>query len=74
MNKDTIEGNWEQVKGKAKQQWGKLTDNDLTLLKGHRQEFLGKVQETYGKSKDDAERELSDFEKSCGINRTHKAA
>jgi len=63
MNKDTIEGNWEQFKGEAKRKWGKLTDNDLMLLKGDRQKFLGKVQEIYGKNRDEAEKELKEFEK-----------
>jgi len=69
MNKDTIEGNWEQFKGKAKQQWAKIGDTDFELLaKGKRQEFAGKIQEAYGKTKDAAEKELSDFEKSCGCS------
>jgi uncharacterized protein YjbJ (UPF0337 family) len=74
MNKDTIEGNWEEIKGKAKQKWGKLTDNDLMLLKGNRQEFLGRVQEAYGKSRSDSERDLQEFEKSCGCTISSKAA
>jgi len=74
MNKDTIEGNWEQFKGMAKQKWGKLTDNDLTLLKGKREEFLGKVQTAYGKSRDEAEKELKEFEQNCGCSSSDKAA
>lgn len=74
MNKDTVQGDWEQLKGKAKQQWGKLTDNDLMLLKGSRQEFIGKIQNAYGKSRDEAERELKAFEKNCGCSVSDKAA
>lgn len=69
MNKDTIQGNWEQFKGKAKQKWAKLGDTDLELLaKGKAQEFSGKIQEVYGKSKDEAEKEIRDFETSCGCS------
>jgi uncharacterized protein YjbJ (UPF0337 family) len=74
MNKDTMAGNWEQVKGEAKRKWAKFTDNDLLLLKGDRQKFLGKIQEAYGKSKDEAERELKAFEESCGCSSSDKAA
>lgn len=76
MNKDTIQGNWEQFKGKAKQKWAKLGDTDLSLLaEGKAQEFAGKIQEVYGKSKDEAENEIRDFEKSCGCSSSsHRAA
>lgn len=75
MNKDTIQGNWEQFKGKAKQKWAMLGDNDLQLLaKGKVQEFSGKVQEAYGKSKEEAEREIKEFEKSTGYSSTDKVA
>jgi uncharacterized protein YjbJ (UPF0337 family) len=67
MNKDTIQGKWEQVKGKAKQQWAMLGDDDLMLLaKGKIQEFSGKFRETTGKSKDEADKQIREFEKSCG--------
>ena len=75
MNKDTIEGNWEQLKGKAKQKWAKLGDVDLGLLAaGKTQEFAGKIQEAYGKSREDAESDIKDFEKSCGCSSGDKAA
>ena len=45
MNWDRIEGNWKQFTGKAKQQWGKLTDDDLTVVEGRRVELVGKIQE-----------------------------
>ena len=66
MNKDQIEGNWEQFKGKIKQTWGKLTDDDVALIKGNSQEFFGKVQEKYGIAKEEAEKKLKEFETSCG--------
>jgi uncharacterized protein YjbJ (UPF0337 family) len=65
MNKDQIEGNWEQFKGKIKQTWGKMTDDDIALANGKRQEFLGKVQESYGIGAEEAEKQFSELEKSC---------
>ncbi len=75
MNKDTIQGNWEQVKGKAKQKWAMLGDDDFSLLaKGKVQEFSGKIQSAYGKSKDEAEKQIKEFEKDCGYVSSDKAA
>lgn len=62
MNWDQIEGNWKQVAGKVKQQWGKLTDDDIALINGRRDELAGRLQESYGITKDEAERQLSDWE------------
>ena len=56
MNWDRIEGNWKQVKGRAKAQWGKLTDDDLDVIEGRREQLVGKIQERYGVARDDAER------------------
>jgi uncharacterized protein YjbJ (UPF0337 family) len=64
MNWDQIKGNWKQYQGKAKQQWGKLTDDDLTRAEGHRDELVGRVQERYGLAKDDAERQVREWESS----------
>lgn len=75
MNKDTIQGNWEQFKGKAKQKWAKIGDTDLELLgKGKAQEFAGKIQEAYGHTKEKAESEIAEFEKSCGCSSSNRAA
>lgn len=75
MNKDTIQGNWEQFKGKAKQKWAKIGDNDLELLgKGKAQEFAGKLQEVYGHSKEAAEKEIREFESSCGCSSSDNKA
>lgn len=63
MNWDTVEGNWKQFTGKVKEKWGKLTDDDLTVINGKRDQLAGKVQEYYGISKDEAEEQLKDFEK-----------
>jgi uncharacterized protein YjbJ (UPF0337 family) len=62
MNWDRIEGNWKQIKGKVKEKWGKLTDDDLDTIAGKRDQLAGKIQETYGVGKDQAERELKDWE------------
>lgn len=61
MNKDIFQGNWEEVKGKMKQQWGKLTDDDLKQLEGSQQEIYGKLQKHYGYSKEEAEKAVKDF-------------
>jgi uncharacterized protein YjbJ (UPF0337 family) len=55
MNKDTIEGTWEQLKGKIQQQWGKFTKDNLDIVKGNSKILAGKIQERYGISKDEAE-------------------
>ncbi|MEJ4045955.1 CsbD family protein [Erwinia sp. SLM-02] len=62
MNNDEVSGNWKQFKGKVKEQWGKLTDDDLTVVEGKRDQLVGKIQERYGYQKDQAEKELSDWE------------
>ncbi|MBO3758721.1 CsbD family protein [Ciceribacter sp. L1K23] len=61
MNWDQIEGKWKQVKGEAKAQWGKLTDDDLDQINGNREKLAGKLQEQYGKDKETAEREIDDW-------------
>ena len=63
MNWDTMAGNWKQMKGKARQKWAKLTDDDLTYIDGKREQLLGRIQERYGIQKDIAERELKDWER-----------
>jgi len=56
MNWDRIEGNWKQIKGEARRQWGKLTDDDFDIAAGNRQKLAGRIQERYGMAKDEAER------------------
>lgn len=63
MNRNIIEGNWKQLKGKVKQNWGKLTDDQLDIIAGKRDELAGKIQEAYGCSQDDAEQQISKWEK-----------
>ena len=63
MNKDEAGGNWKQLKGKVKEQWGKLTDDDMTIIEGKRDQLVGKIQERYGYQKDQAEKEVDSWEK-----------
>lgn len=61
MNKDIFKGQWEEVKGKLRQVWGKLTDDDLQELKGNQEEIFGKLQKHYGYTKEEAKKEVEDF-------------
>lgn len=61
MNWDQIAGDWKQLKGKVKEKWGKLTDDDLTTIAGKREHLAGVLQERYGYAKDQAEKELNEF-------------
>ena len=63
MNWDRISGNWKQFKGNLRTQWGKLTDDDLEQAKGHRDSLVGRIQERYGINKDEAERQVADWER-----------
>ena len=63
MNNDRIEGNWKQLKGKVKEQWGKLTDSDLDVIAGKRDQLVGRIQERMGITKDVAEQQIKDWEK-----------
>jgi uncharacterized protein YjbJ (UPF0337 family) len=61
VNWDRIEGNWKQLRGKAQVKWGKITDNQFELIAGKREELIGRVQESYGIAKDEAERQVDLF-------------
>ncbi|MBS0422046.1 MAG: CsbD family protein [Proteobacteria bacterium] len=61
MNNDRMAGNWHQIKGKVKEQWGKLTDDDLQQLEGKSEQLAGKLQERYGLGRDEAERQAKEF-------------
>jgi uncharacterized protein YjbJ (UPF0337 family) len=63
MNWDRAQGNWKQFKGKVKEQWGRLTDDALDVIAGKRDQLAGKLQEQYGITKDEAERQIVDFER-----------
>lgn len=62
MNWDRIEGNWKQVTGRAKAQWGKLTNDELDVIAGRREQLAGKIQERYGVAKEEAEKQISTWE------------
>lgn len=62
MNHDRIEGKWKKVKGKLKEKWGKLTDDDLDVIAGRRDQLLGRIQERHGIAKDEADRQVNDWE------------
>jgi uncharacterized protein YjbJ (UPF0337 family) len=61
MNWDQVEGKWNEYKGKVKEKWGKLTDNDLDVISGRRQQLVGKIQERYGSAKEVAEKQADEF-------------
>ena len=61
MHAEQLKGKWKELTGEAKRHWGKLTDDDLTAAEGDRDKLAGKIQERYGKSKDEAEREVNDW-------------
>jgi len=62
MNWDRIEGNWKQFSGKAKESWGKLTDDDIAVVNGKRDQLVGLIQNRYGIAKDDADKQVKDWE------------
>ena len=82
MNWNQMEGQWKQWKGKAKQQWGKLTDDDLTMIAGKRDALIGKLQERYGYTQEDAQRHADEWFKTMhgepeyahsGASSTHRS-
>ncbi len=64
MNQDIIKGKWSQLQGKLKEKWGKLTDDDVNQLEGHRDYLVGKLQERYGIAKEKADVQVKEFERS----------
>ena len=60
---DRVQGNWNQFRGKAKEQWGKLTDDELDIVEGRRDILAGKIQKAYGVAKDEAERQVDAWER-----------
>ena len=63
MNWDTIEGNWKQLTGQVKAQWGKLTGDDLTQIAGRRDQLVGKIQERYGLALEEVEKQLAEWQR-----------
>ncbi len=63
MNEDRLKGSWKQIKGRLKERWGRLTDDDLDIIAGRRDQLLGRIQERHGIAKDEAERQVREFER-----------
>lgn len=63
MNTDQMEGKWKQMKGALKQKWGKLTDDDLKIIEGNRDQLVGKVQERYGVARDEAQKQVEEWKR-----------
>ena len=63
MNWDHVAGNWTEFRGKVRERWGKLTDDDLDVIEGKREQLLGILQQRYGTAKDELEREVKEFER-----------
>ncbi len=61
MNWDQIQGQWKQFKGEAQRHWGKLTDDDLDVIAGKREDLIGKLQQRYGEGRDEIERQVEDW-------------
>ena len=61
MNRDTLEGKWTELKGRAREQWGKLTDDDLDQVRGKAEQLAGRIQERYGVAKDEASRQVDNW-------------
>lgn len=64
MNWDIVKGKWKEITGSAKSKWGELTDDDLTQIDGEREKLVGKVQERYGVSKEEADKQVKDWAES----------
>lgn len=61
MNWETVQGDWTRFRGKIKERWGRLTDDDLDVVQGRREQMVGLLQKRYGIAKEDAERQLEDY-------------
>lgn len=62
-NDDIIKGKWKQATGRIKEHWGKLTDDDMTAAEGHRDYLIGKIQERYGVAREEAAKQVREFER-----------
>ncbi|MBV9574170.1 MAG: CsbD family protein [Acidobacteriales bacterium] len=61
MNWDRVEGQWKQMKGSVKSRWGKLTDDDLNVISGKKDQLVGRIQERYGIAKDEADKQVNEW-------------
>lgn len=66
MNSETMKGNWNQFKGKLKEAWGDLTDDELKQVEGKRDQLVGLLQKKYGLAKEEVEQRISSYERECG--------
>jgi uncharacterized protein YjbJ (UPF0337 family) len=66
MNWDQLEGKWKQLKGSVKTRWGKLTDDDLDTISGHKDQLVGRIQERYGIRKEEAEQQVEHWNQTLG--------
>lgn len=65
MNEDQVKGKWAELKGKVKEKWGRLTDDDLTVIEGHHDQLVGKLRERYGIAREEAEKQYKEFLETC---------
>ena len=63
MNWDHVAGRWQQLRGKTREQWGKLTDDDIDVIAGQREQLVGLLQQRYGTTRDEVERQVEAFER-----------
>ena len=73
MDWNIIEGKWKELKGKAREEWGKLTDDDLEIMAGSKDKLAGRIQERYGIAKEDAERQVDDWATTVQLPETERA-
>ncbi|HLQ66386.1 MAG TPA: CsbD family protein [Candidatus Limnocylindrales bacterium] len=69
MNWDTIEGDWKQFRGRVREQWGRLTNDDVDVIAGRRDKLVGKLQEHYGVARDEAERQVREWTDMLEVSR-----
>lgn len=69
MNWDSVQGSWKELKGKVREKWGRLTDDEIDVIAGRRDQLEGTLQRVYGKTKDEAKRDVDDFCSTCSVSR-----
>jgi len=74
MNQDVLEGNWKQLRGKIRQRWARLTEDQLNVIDGKREQLAGKIQELYGLTRDEVDRQIQEFEQQSMGQRKQKVA
>jgi len=73
MNWEQVEGKWKQYSGKVREKWGKLTDSDLQVIRGNRDQLIGKIQERYGIAKQEAQRQVDEYISSLPVESTDRS-